>query len=385
MEVIPLFKIDTDASDIEAIRAVLSREMYWTMGPTVQKFEEEVANYVGTRYAVALNSGTSALHAVLAACGIHHGDEVIVPSFTFIATANAPLFVGATPVFADIDRETYGLDLESVEASITERTRAVVAVHYAGRACRIEGLREIADRHGLWLIEDAAEAMGATIRGRNVGTVGHAAVLSFCQNKIITTGEGGAVVTNDAELAGRVRLCASHGRQDDGDYFAGSSTSHYITLGYNYRLPDVLAALGSAQLSRIERLIELRRNVAALYNQALASLRPSVRTPGDPPDGRHVYQLYTVEIDGSKGLRDALMRYLRERGIGCKVYFDPVHMTEFHSARLRGTVLDLPNTLAVSGRVLSLPMYPSLRAHEIARIAEEIDCFFRGGNREYVC
>ncbi|KDE54370.1 DegT/DnrJ/EryC1/StrS aminotransferase family protein, partial [Methanoculleus sp. MH98A] len=197
---IPLFKMYWDEDDVSAVSEAIRSGMNWAVGPNVSKFEEEIANYIGTKYCLTFNSGTSAIHAALLAHGVAPGDEVIVPSFTFIATANTPQFVGAKPVFADIEETTFGLDPEDVVERITPKTRAIMPVHYGGCPCRIQELREIADDHDLLLIEDAAEAFGASIRGRKVGTFGDSAMMSFCQNKVITTGEGGAIVTDSREV-----------------------------------------------------------------------------------------------------------------------------------------------------------------------------------------
>ncbi len=209
---IPLFKIYWDEEDVKMATKSIQRGMFWAIGPNIERFENMLAEYTGRKYAVAFNSGTSALHAALLAYGIGEGDEVIVPSFTFIATANAPLFVGAKPVFADIEEKTFGLDLEDVLRKITPRTKAIIPVHYGGGACRVEELSEIAREHNLLLIEDAAESLGATVGGKKVGRFGNCAILSFCANKVITTGEGGAAVTDSAETAEKLRLIRSHGR-----------------------------------------------------------------------------------------------------------------------------------------------------------------------------
>ena len=211
---IPLFKIYWDEEDVETVKEAIQRGMYWAIGPNIEKFENMLSEYVDTKHALVFNSGTSALHAVLLAHGIGQGDEVIVPSFTFIATANAPLFVGAKPVFADIENKTYGLNPDDVETKITPRTKAIIPIHFGGCPCLIEELREIARKHKLLLIEDAAESLGAAVDGKKVGSFGNAAILSFCSNKVITTGEGGAVVSDSAEIYERLKLIRSHGRAE---------------------------------------------------------------------------------------------------------------------------------------------------------------------------
>ncbi len=257
---IPLFKIYWDEDDARLVNQVLTRASYWATGPEIQRFEEGLSEYLGVKYCTTFNSGTSALQCALIALGIGSGDEVIVPSFTFIATANAPLSTGAKPVFADIEDITFGLDPDSVVKKITPRTKAIIPVHVAGSPCLIEPIRDIARSRGLFLIEDAAQAMGASIRGKRVGSFGDAAVLSFCQNKVITTGEGGAVVTDSQEVYEKLKLVRSHGRADNGDYFTSAELTDYVALGYNFRLPSMAAALGIAQLGKIDYIIK-RENI----------------------------------------------------------------------------------------------------------------------------
>jgi len=369
---IPLFKIYWDEEDLEVVNRALRRGTGWAIGPEVAQFEEKLSGYLGTKYCVAFNSGTSALHAVLIAYGIGPGDEVIVPSFTFIATANAALFVGAKPVFADIEEKTYGLDPKDVERKISSKTKAILPIHYGGCPCLIEELKEIAQRHNLILIEDAAEALGASVKGRKAGTFGDSAILSFCQNKVITTGEGGAVITSSKEIYEKLKLIRSHGRPETSDYFSSTEQVDYVTLGYNFRMSNITAALGLAQLNKIDTIIKMRRRNAQLMSQRLSSIEGIVLPPS--PDGfYHVYQMYTVRV--KNGLRDRLLEHLAERGIMTKVYFPPVHQTLFYKNGLKYDC-ELPITEAVSGQVLTLPMYPSLSEEEITTITRETIGYF---------
>ena len=255
---IPLFKIYWDEEDIEMVNNVIKRGAYWTTGPTTEEFEKMISEYVGSKYGVVFNSGTSALHSILLAYGIKEGDEVIVPSFTFISTANAPLFVGAKPIFADIEEKTFGLDPESVKEKITKKTKAIIPIHYGGGPCLIRDLKAIAEDHNLILIEDVAESFGAKIKERNVGTFGDSAMFSFCQNKIITTGEGGAITTDSREIYEKLKLIRSHGRRENSNYFTTSEYADYLTLGYNFRISDITAALGISQIRKIDEIIEMR-------------------------------------------------------------------------------------------------------------------------------
>lgn len=375
---IPLFKIYWDKQDVEKVTSVIKRGMHWAIGPEVREFEKKVAGYLGVKYAYATNSGTSALHAVLSAHGIGKGDEVIVPSFTFIATANAPLFVGAKPVFAEIEDETYGLDPEDVERRITPRTKAILPVHYGGSPCHIEELREIARKHNLLLIEDAAESLGAMVSGKKVGSFGDSCILSFCAPKVITTGEGGMVLTNSREVYDKVKLFCNQGRSETADYFSSTEQMEYVTLGYNFRMSTMTAALGIAQIKKIDNIIGMRRENVRYLNERLAAIT-DIRTPAVPHSYFHVYQLYTIRLIGKSGLRDKLMQYLLSQNIMAKVYFYPVHLTSFYRKEFKYREGYLPITERVSSEVLTPPMYPTLTKEEMDYIAQSIENFFTKG------
>jgi len=371
---IPLFKIFWDDKDVQAVDEVIKSGMYWTTGPKNREFEKMIVEYIGRRYAVVFNSGTSALHAAYLAHGLHEGDEAIVPSFTFIATANAVLFTGAKPIFADIETETFGLDPEDVKEKISDKTKAIIPIHYGGSPCMVEQLKEIAEDNNLILIEDAAESLGAKIRNEKVGTFGDSAVLSFCQNKVITTGEGGAVVTDSKEIYEKLKLIRSHGRLENSDYFATWEEMDYVTLGYNYRMPDVTAALGMAQLKKIDKIIKMRRKNAEQMRERLSKIKSI--SPPNPPNGfYHIYQMYTIKVKEGKRKRDSLAKHLLDRGVTTKVYFYPVHLTRFYKNELKHRV-KLPVTEEVSEQVLTLPMYPSLTTEEIDYIVDATKNFF---------
>ena len=372
---IPLFKIYWDEEDVGMVKNAIQRGMSWAIGPNVEKFEGMLSDYIGTKYALVFNSGTSALHAILLAYGIGQGDEVIVPSFTFIATANAPLFVGAKPVFADVEDKTYGLNPDDVETKITPRTKAIIPVHYGGCPCLIEELSEVAKQHNLLLIEDAAESLGAAVGGRKVGSFGNAAILSYCSNKLITTGEGGAVVSDSAEIYERLKLIRSHGRAETANYFSSTEYMDYVTMGYNFRMSDITAALGIAQLGKIDKLIKMRRAIAKKLSEKLSPI-PEIDVPISPEGFFHVYQMYTIRVKGGQEKRDALSAYLAQAGIMTKVYFPPVHFTTFYKDRLRYKC-ELPATENLSNQVLTLPMYPGLSEDEIDYIADSISTFYR--------
>jgi perosamine synthetase len=364
---IPLFKMYYDEDDIDSVSNALRSGMNWAVGQNVTEFEAGTAEYIGSKYCLTFNSGTSALHTALIAHGIGSGDEVVVPSFTFIATANAPLFVGAKPVFADIEESTLGLSPDSVLEQISEKTKAIIPVHFGGCPCQIRELREIADDHNLVLIEDAAEAFGASIGGGMVGTFGDSAMLSFCQNKVITTGEGGALVTDSRDLYEQAKLIRSHGRLETADYFSSYQSMDYVTLGYNFRLSNITAALGLAQLRKVDAIITMRKAIAALYTTLLREKVSDISVMS-PLDGyTHVHQLFSVRVPD----RDGLMKYLAEQGIMSKIYFNPVHLTH-HYRSVLGYEVSLPITEMVAGDILSLPIYPGMPENDIKQVVQVI-------------
>lgn len=368
---IPLFKMYWDEDDVSAVSETIRSGMNWAVGSNVSKFEEDIANYIGTKYCLTFNSGTSALHAALIAHGISSGDEVIVPSFTFIATANSPQFVGAKPVFADIEETTCGLDPDDVVERITPKTRAIMPVHYGGCPCKIWELREIADDHDLILIEDAAEAFGASIGDKKVGSFGDSGMMSFCQNKVITTGEGGAIVTDSRDVYEKMKLIHSHGRLETTDYFSTTAIMDYVSLGYNFRMSNITAALGISQLSKVDNIIEIRRTDAAYYIRRLKTEIPGCVIPDLPSDYYHVYQLFSIRVKD----RDALMEYLKEKGIMTKIYFSPVHETHFYRSQMKDS-LTLPTTEKISEDIISLPFYPGISRDDIDYVIDSMKEFY---------
>jgi len=374
---IPLFKARSGAEDIRRVTDVVKSGCNWTTGSSIAKFEAMLARYTEHDHAVVLNSGTSALHAALLAHEIGKGDEVIVPSFTFIATANAPLMVGARPVFADIERDTFGIDPGKVQELITPKTRAIIPVHVGGQACKIRELHEIAEDHCLIMVEDCAEALGAkTDRDTPVGTFGNSSIFSFCGPKVISTGEGGAIVCNSTSFADRVRLIRSHGRLEHSDYFTTFYTPEYVMLGYNWRMSNIAAALGIAQLMKIETLIKRRINRADLMTELIHRANINIVTPAPAAGNRHTYQMYMVMVPRHR--RDLLMYELDRLGVTSKVYFGPVHLTK-HFRKIIPNPGNLGVTEDVARMVLSLPMYPDLTNGEIHYIVNRISRFMEYG------
>jgi perosamine synthetase len=360
---IPLFKIYWDQDDIEAMSNSIKQGMNWALGPNIEEFERLIAQYLGTKYAIVFNSGGSALQALLISHGISKDDEIIVPSFSFIGTANAPLFVKAKPVFADIEDITYGLDLEDVKAKITDKTKAIIPMHYAGTAClKIKELSFLAKEKGILLIEDAAESFGAKLQNQKVGTFGNAAMFSFCQTKVFTTGEGGCIVTDSEEIAKKLKLIRSYGRDE--------TSKQYLSLGYNFRMSDSVAALGVSQIKKVDKLINIRREKAEYYNQILSDI-DQITIPKFPDDIFHVYQEYHLRAQS----RDALKEHLAQKGIGTRISFPPIHLTHYYKNVL-GYDVKLPNTEKIVSETLTLPLYPDLTKEEMDYIAQEIKNFY---------
>jgi dTDP-4-amino-4,6-dideoxygalactose transaminase len=328
-------------------------------GPVVEAFEREFAQWVGVEHAIAVNSGTAALHLLLLAHGFKEGDEIITSAFTFVASANAALFVGARPVFADIERDTYCLDPARVEAAITPRTKALMPVDLYGHPAQIEELRAIADRHHILLLEDACQAHGAAIGNRKAGAFGVGATFSFYPTKNMTTAEGGMVTTPDAALADRVSMLRQHG---------AAQRYHHDVLGYNFRLTDIAAAIGRAQLAKLDRFNEIRRRHASVLDEGLAGT-PGIVLPKERPGYRHVYHQYTIWVEGD---RDRFRQRLLELGIGTAIHYElPVHRQPLYQGMGYDKV-SLPITEAASDHVLSLPVHPALSESDLDRIIESV-------------
>ena len=375
---IPLYKIFTDEKDIKQISNVLKRGMDWALGPEIEKFESSLAQYIGRRYCVAFNSGTSAGHAALIALGINSKAEVIVPSFTFISTANWPLMVQASPKFADIEMQTYGMDPKDLESKISKKTKAVIPIHYGGLPCKINEIKEISNKNKFYLIEDAAESFGASLNGRKIGSFGTVSIFSFAGNKILTTGEGGALCTDSKELYEKIKLIRSHGRQLHSGYFSSIQDHDYYSLGYNWRMSSITAALGLSQLDKIEKIIDMRRKNAKYYQSKLKKIK-EITLQEEPSGFKHVYQFYSILLRNST-IRTKLMNFLASKGIMTRVFFKPVHKTVFFSKIGYGS-LSLPNTEKISTQILALPMFPTLRKEEINYIVGTITEFFEHTNK----
>jgi perosamine synthetase len=344
---IPIARPDVGPEEAAAVAEVLASGMI-VQGRKVAELEQRWAEYCGVKHAIAVSNGTVALMCIYAGLGLEPGDEVITVSHTFNATVSSILFTGATPIFVDIEPDTYLIDAARIEAAITPRTRAISPVHLFGLVADMDMITAIADRHGLTVVEDACQAHGATFRGRRAGSFGHGA-FSLYGTKNMTTGEGGFVTTNDDGLADFIRLYRSQGMRQ---------RYHHEILGYNFRMTDIGAAIGLVQFEKLERNTARRQAVAARYDEAFADL--PVRTPVTPEGRIHVFHQYTIDVGPG---RDEIVRELAEAGIGVGIYYPiPVHRQAY--VMERGLHADLPLTDVAAGRTLSLPMYPGLTVAE---------------------
>jgi len=336
------------------VAAEVVRSEQLIAGPSVREFERQFGARLDGVAAVAVNSGSSALLVALAAIGVGPGDEVLVPDMTFVSTASAAMFLGARPVFVDIRLDNYCMDPKDAERKVTPRTKVVIPVHYAGHAADMDELMEIARRHGLRVLEDAAESHLARYRASAyTGTIGHAAIFSFTPSKPMTTGEGGMIVTSDPDLAARCRLL-----RDFGD----TAKFRWDLLGFNFRMPEVMGAIGLAQLRKLDRAVALRRAVAARYTEAFQRdgvvIPPTLRTP---EDGN--FQLYTIRLrtDLLAVDRDAVIRQLAARGVASRLYYPPLHGQKvFADNGHRTEDTDMPNAVEFGRTALSLPIFPTL-------------------------
>jgi perosamine synthetase len=361
--VIPVAETLLDGNELRYVTECIESNWVSSEGPFVRRFEEAFAAAAGCRFGVACSSGTGALHLLLATLGLGPGDEVILPSFTMIATANAVTYTGASPVLVDAEPITWNMDPGLVEQKITSRTRAIVAVHTYGHPVDIDPLRSLAADHGLYLVEDAAEGHGAVYRGRSVGSLGDAAIFSFYGNKIVTTGEGGMITTNDERIADLARQLRGHA-------FSPNRHFWHEYLGFNYRMTNLQAAVGLAQTERLDTLVENRRRNARRYAEALAGVS-GLTLPVERPDVTNVFWMYALLVEDVFGCsRNDLRQHLASRGIETRSMFIPVHLQPIYHDAFRGQRYPVAEELCRKG--LYLPSGPSLSPEEIEYIAGAI-------------
>ncbi len=371
---IPYARHSIDEADISAVNEVL-RSDWLTTGPKVAEFEAAMAERAGTLYAVGVANGTAALHAAMNAARVGPGDEVIVPAITFAATANSAVYMGATPVFADVDPDTLLVDPASVEALINNHTKVVVTVDYAGQPCDYDEIHSLCEPRGIITIADACHAIGAAYRERPVGSLTTMSTFSFHPAKHVTSGEGGMITTSDADLDRRLRVFRNHGIDADLHQRSCSGTWEYdmSDLGFNYRLSDVHSALGLSQLSKLEDSITRRGRIASAYDAAFADLS-AVSPPVQRPERTHAYHLYVVRLDVDRldGGRAAVFSDLRAAGIGVNVHYRPVYRHSFYRDRFGDLAETFPNAESAYERILTLPLFPAMTDADAERVVTAV-------------
>lgn len=363
---VPLSRPDITEAEIEAVNDVL-RSPFLSLGPKLKEFEEAFGRYIGKKYAVAVNSGTSGLFLCAEAMGIGPGDEVITTPFTFIATVNIILMTGATPVFVDIDPETLNINPALIEKAITPKTKAIIPVEVFGNPAGMDEVCRIAKKHNIAVLEDSCEGLGSTLNGTKVGAFGQMSVFAFYPNKQMTTGEGGMILTDDLQLAERCDSLRNQGRGHGGGWLA------HERLGYNYRLSDINCALGIVQLSRIEEFVEKRRNVARMYHQLLAS-ESRITVPTEAAGCRMSWFVFVIQLARQYTLsqRDSMLKKLGERGIQVRNYFPPVHLQPFIVEKYGYKKGDFPITEDVCSRTIALPFHNNLSSEEVRIVRDEL-------------
>ena len=366
-KLLPYGRQSVDEEDIAAVVETL-RSDWLTTGPKVSEFEEAFAAWVGARYAVSFSSGTAALHGAVFAAGIETGDEAITSPLTFAATANCVLYQGGVPVFADVRADALNIDPECVAKRITQRTKVLLPVDYAGHPADLDELRSIADRHGLTIIEDACHALGAEHRGRRVGSISHMTVFSFHPVKHLTTGEGGMVATDNLRFADTLRKFRNHGISSEARERQAQGQWHYemVLLGFNYRLTDIACALGLRQLSKLESNLARRREIAAKYNDGLRCL-PGIVMPAVRENVQPAWHLYPMrlDLDSLSASRGEVFQALRAENIGVNVHYIPVHLHPYYRNRFGYKPGDYPVAESAYERLISLPMFHGMTDRDV--------------------
>ncbi len=363
---IPLARPNITQAEIDAVSEVL-RTPNLSLGPKLPEFEQAFASYCGTRYAAACSSGTAALHLLLEAMGVGAGDEVITTPFSFIATANCALMVGAKPVFVDVDPRTWNIDPAQIEPAVTSQTKVIIPVDVFGTTAEMDTIEEIADRHGLKVIEDSCEALSSTYQGKPAGSFGDAGVFGFYPNKQITTGEGGMIVTDDEALADRCRSLRNQGRDGQGGWLA------HQRMGYNFRLSDIACALGLAQLARIEEIRTARNQVVTWYRRRLAE-EARVVLQQVPEGVDPCWFVFVVRLSDAYGVeqRDRILTGLRERGVECSNYFVPIHLQPFYVERFGFKTGDFPVCEALASNTVALPLHHELTEQDVDYVCQNL-------------
>ena len=362
----------------EEVNAVIRtlKSGWLTTGPNVKEFEEKMQKYLGCKKAVGLTSCTGGLHIALAALGIGPGDEVIVPTYTFVASAHVVVWLGATPVLVDVEKDTFNIDPNKIEEAITPKTKAIIPVHFAGHSCDIDKILAIAKKHNLYVIEDAAHAIGTEYKGIKIGNFGDATVFSFYVTKTMTTAEGGMVVTNNEELGNKLRRYSYFGVDKDAfNRYSDKGTWYYeiVDLGYKYNMDNIQGALGLEQLNKIDFFIKKRRQLASLYNDLLQKI-PGINVPIEKNYTKHTYHLYPILVQShDKNLkRDQMIEKLKEYNIGTSVHFIPLHLHPYYQKQFGYKKGDFPNAEYLFEREISLPLFPGMSEQDVRYVANAL-------------
>ncbi len=356
-----------------------------TTGPNVAGFESEFKEYIGCEHAIALNSCTGGLHCSLSALDIGEGDEVITTPLTFVATGHVIVWTGAKPVLVDIDPNTFNIDPQKIESAITPRTKAIMPVHFAGLPCDMDRILDIAKRHNLAVIEDAAHAVGSEYKNKRVGTFGDSTVFSFYPTKNMTTGEGGMVTTNNAKLAERIRKFAFFGiNKEVWERYGKKQSWQYdiILPGYKYNMSDVLAAIGRVQLKRLDAFNARRSEIAEEFKSRLKGLEEHISFPPERADCKHNWHLFPILLDKTSKTRESLIEFLGERQIGSSVHFIPLHLFSYYQDAWGWKPGDFPEVEKVFKNIVSLPIYPGLSSADVDRIIDTLFRFFETTSRD---
>jgi len=369
---IPLSDIDLDDEEIEAVTKVL-KSKWLSMGPVTQKFEKEFADYLGVKHAFGVSSGTAALHIALKALGIEEGDEVIVPSLTFVATANSVLYCGAKPIFADIiSLNNFNISPDDILEKITNKTKAITVVHYGGYPCDMDAIMEIAKAHNLKVIEDAAHAPGAEYKGKKCGTIGDVGCFSFFANKNLVTGEGGMIVTNDDALAEKIRIIRSHGMTTlTWDRHKGHAHSYdVVDMGFNYRINEMASAIGLVQLKRLDGNNEKRREIVEEYKKRLEKIS-RISVPFKNYKEKPSYHIFPILLAEDIS-RNEFIDKLKEKGIQTSIHYPPIHLFTYYRNKFGFEEGMLPKTEFVGEHEVTLPLYPMMREENVEYIINHI-------------
>jgi len=369
---IPYFKPWITTEDKKSVLRVLDNR-WLTNGPVLQKFENSFKKFVNTKYTLGVSSATHGLHIILKSLNIKPGDEVLVPTFTFASSADVVTYCGAKPILLDINPDTFNISVEQIERKITKKTKAVIVVHYGGQSCEMAKIISISKKHNLKIIEDCAHALGSTFKERKCGSIGNAGCFSFYPTKIITTGEGGMISTNDHALYDKIKHLRTHGMTATAHEREKVAEWKYDIkeMGYNYRLDEIRASLGLSQFSRISEINKLRMNVAKKYDRGISKIE-GLTIPTKSKNCNHIYHLYTIKVSKKyPKSRDELFKYLHKKGIGTSVQYIPLHLLSYFKKKFNSK--DFPNANKIKDEILCLPIFPTMSDREISYVINALE------------